>query len=284
MQNNGRQRRGRRGRQRGVSEEQQPLTNESAIGLQSLRKKRPSGSSLPPTAYDPNYVPGKNPQYIGLDDAEPEQQRSRRRRRRRGGGQSQHNGQSHGHHRDNQPRDGQPRDGQPRDGQPREGQQREGQQRYGHKRQGRQRRHRQGQQGQGQQEPGQNPQHQRQRHRYQDQQQPFREGENRGRNRRRRRNRNRNPNHLPEGAQPLTSESPLLRGAGNRQRRQRGKPGKGRLSLGMVKRRLGRETGRSKVYTSDMFLYKENLDPRKPAERKMRSRRHKPDSETNNQE
>jgi hypothetical protein len=36
------------------------------------------------------------------------------------------------------------------------------------------------------------------------------------------------------------------------------------------------EPGRSKVYTSEMFIYKENLDPNKPSERKMRSRRKRP--------
>lgn len=84
--------------------------------------------------------------------------------------------------------------------------------------------------------------------------------------------------------QPLTSESPLTRQASNRRGNQ-GRPGrkgsgKGRMSFGVAKRRTRKEPGRSTVYTSDMFMYKENLDPRKPSERKMRSRRHKPDSDS----
>lgn len=47
--------------------------------------------------------------------------------------------------------------------------------------------------------------------------------------------------------------------------------------FGMVpaKKRATLEERRSKVYTSQMFQYKENLDERKPTERKMRSRRKK---------
>jgi len=44
----------------------------------------------------------------------------------------------------------------------------------------------------------------------------------------------------------------------------------------MAKKDQTKAPGRSKVYTSDMFIYKENLVPDKPAERKMRSRRNRP--------
>jgi hypothetical protein len=44
-------------------------------------------------------------------------------------------------------------------------------------------------------------------------------------------------------------------------------------------RRFDTEPKRSKVYTSEMFIYKENLDEKKPTERKMRSRRKRPSSD-----
>lgn len=47
----------------------------------------------------------------------------------------------------------------------------------------------------------------------------------------------------------------------------------------MAKKSQTKAPGRSKVYTSDMFIYKENLVPDKPVERKMRSRRNKPSDE-----
>jgi hypothetical protein len=43
-------------------------------------------------------------------------------------------------------------------------------------------------------------------------------------------------------------------------------------------RRFDTEPKRSKAYTSETFMYKENLDEKKPAERKMRSRRKRPSS------
>ena len=39
------------------------------------------------------------------------------------------------------------------------------------------------------------------------------------------------------------------------------------------KKRDDRTDRRSKVYTSQMFIYKENLDERKPTERTLRTRR-----------
>lgn len=56
------------------------------------------------------------------------------------------------------------------------------------------------------------------------------------------------------------------------------------MSFGLAKRRSKSDSGRSTVYTSDMFIYKENLDPRKPTERKMRSRRNKPSSDSKTEE
>lgn len=44
-------------------------------------------------------------------------------------------------------------------------------------------------------------------------------------------------------------------------------------------RRFDTEPKRSKVYTSEMFIYKENLDEKKPTERKMRSRRKRPSAD-----
>jgi hypothetical protein len=59
---------------------------------------------------------------------------------------------------------------------------------------------------------------------------------------------------------------------GGRNQGQRGK-GKGK-GIGMVsKKRDDRTDRRSKVYTSQMFIYKENLDERKPTERTLRTRR-----------
>lgn len=62
--------------------------------------------------------------------------------------------------------------------------------------------------------------------------------------------------------------------AGGRNQAQRGK-GKGKAKgIGMVsKKRDDRTERRSKVYTSQMFIYKENLDERKPTERTLRTRR-----------
>lgn len=45
-------------------------------------------------------------------------------------------------------------------------------------------------------------------------------------------------------------------------------------------KRKDKDDRRSKVYSSDMFFYKENLDEKKPAERKMRSRRKRPSSDS----
>ena len=67
MQKSGRNRRGRQGRQRGASDGEQPLTNESTMGILNKKRRKKSDYSVPPSAIDPNYVPGQNPQY-----AEPE--------------------------------------------------------------------------------------------------------------------------------------------------------------------------------------------------------------------
>jgi hypothetical protein len=47
----------------------------------------------------------------------------------------------------------------------------------------------------------------------------------------------------------------------------------------VAKKRDDQTARRSKVYTSQMFIYKENLDERKPTERTIRTRRKKSSDE-----
>lgn len=75
----------------------------------------------------------------------------------------------------------------------------------------------------------------------------------------------------------------LLRGRASRGKGRQGAyggrgRGKANGRVGLVTKKRAEKLGRSKVYTSSMFLYKENLVETKPAERKLRSRRKKPDS------
>lgn len=52
-------------------------------------------------------------------------------------------------------------------------------------------------------------------------------------------------------------------------------------TIGMVtKKRAEREPKGPKVYSSHMFMYKENLDERKPTERTLRTRRKKSSDDT----
>lgn len=276
MQNNGRHRRSRKGRRRSDTDEQQPLTNESAIGLLSQRRRRNSSYNTPPSMYDPNYVPGRNPQYADPDSNDvnsvrEERSQHRYRRDRRPSRRSAAHGQRHeGNVEGAETQES--FDGTGR--QPHYGEQPSLERQYnrGRRRRRRGRHHTQGASSGAHHGNGAQPQSQGV--------QPGNEYiPERGRRRRRQRTRSE--------SQPPTSDSTQQR---SRHRRTGGRgsqskrAGKGRMSFGLAKRRAIRETGRSKVYTSDMFLYKENLDPRKPAERKMRSRRHKPSDDTNTME
>ncbi|MEY3386645.1 MAG: hypothetical protein RIR53_1456 [Bacteroidota bacterium] len=108
----------------------------------------------------------------------------------------------------------------------------------------------------------------------------------------------RRPTFSGDERQPLSNESPALRGRagggargkGGSQSRGRGgrgaaqgrgrtQGGRGQSSSGFgspASKRKEREVRRSKAYVSDAFMYRENLDEAKPTERKMRSRRNKP--------
>ena len=111
--------------------------------------------------------------------------------------------------------------------------------------------------------------------------------------------------HDGDERQPLTNESPSLRGRSGRPPARGGRggaPSGGRRSgpsssggrgMGGGRRREGfssptgsgparkRDTDerRSKAYASDIYVFKENLDENKPQERKMRSRRKKSSSD-----
>lgn len=206
MQQPGNNRRGRSKRRRGGNGEQQPLTNESTIGLQTKKRSKKANYRVPPSAVDPNYVPGKNPQYADPDQGDEQGSGTR-------SGQPRHNGNGVV----------------------------KGKTSQGEERQGR------------------------------------------------RRKRSSKPKNNRSG-QPKTTD-PQGRATSPDDRRTKGRPGKNQKGngqqqrgknkrrgkgLGMAKKTQTKETGRSKVYTSDMFIYKENLVPDKPAERKMRSRRNKP--------
>ncbi|MCX6139267.1 MAG: hypothetical protein NTX15_00270 [Candidatus Kapabacteria bacterium] len=94
--------------------------------------------------------------------------------------------------------------------------------------------------------------------------------------------------------QPITSENPANRsprgrsgggGFGGRPRTgSGGRPqrggGSGYGAHGGPARRNSNDEGRSKVYTSDRLVFKENLDEKKPTERKMRSRRTRPSDDS----
>ncbi|MBC8124398.1 MAG: hypothetical protein H7X70_01570, partial [Candidatus Kapabacteria bacterium] len=89
--------------------------------------------------------------------------------------------------------------------------------------------------------------------------------------------------------QPLTSENPANRsprgrtgGGGFGGRPRSGAGGRPQRSGGQggPAKRNTRDEGRSKVYTSDRLVFKENLDEKKPTERKMRSRRTRPSDDS----
>jgi hypothetical protein len=72
---------------------------------------------------------------------------------------------------------------------------------------------------------------------------------------------------------------------GRKQAGGKGRPVKGRggktKAIGMVtKKRAEREPKTAKVYSSQMFMYRENLDERKPTERTLRTRRKKSSDDT----
>ena len=208
MQQPGNNRRGRSKRRRGGNGERQPLTNESTIGLQTKKRSKKANYRVPPSAVDPNYVPGKNPQYADLDEGDGEGSRKR-------DGQPRHNGNGVV----------------------------QGKTSQGEDRQGRRRKRSSGS----------------------------------------RNNRSGQPKTTdPQGRATSTDERRTKGRPGKNQKGkgqqqpQRGKNKRRGKGLGMAKKAQSREQGRSKVYTSDMFIYKENLVPDKPVERKMRSRRNKP--------
>lgn len=296
MQEHGRNRSGRRERQDG-DPEQQPLSNESAMGLvPARRKKKPVGKN-PQLIYNSEYVPGRNPQFVNGDEPEGgrKQYYSKTKKQnqpvqRQGGAQEgkRYSGQQRGAHPDNphranrqgrqygRPMQGQyrkpledglqqpdqrdvsrggrfqrprPRNAQyPQPGQHQEGQQRTGQQRTGHQRSGQ---HRTGQQRTGQHGTGQQPSGQQ------------RSGQQR------------------TGPQRFGQQRAGQQRTGPQRGRFQGKPlQRGRsAALGQSRRVNPKDLGHTKVYTADTFIYKENLDPRKPTERKMRSRRNRPTEE-----
>lgn len=85
--------------------------------------------------------------------------------------------------------------------------------------------------------------------------------------------------------QPLTSENPSAPRARGRARPGGGyKKRTGGSAPPPARRRTDGKELRTKVYTSDTFLYKENLDEQKPTERKMRSRRKKPSGDSSKPE
>lgn len=86
-------------------------------------------------------------------------------------------------------------------------------------------------------------------------------------------------------AQPYGSGNGSQGGARNRNNNKRTfSKGKGKPRLGLAERKNHTEVSRSKVYTSDMFLYRENLDPNKPKERKMRSRKKRTDDNNSSED
>ncbi len=207
MQQPGNNRRGRSKRQRGAHGERQPLTNESTIGLQTKKRSKKANYRVPPSAVDPNYVPGKNPQYADLDEGDDKTPPQRK------DGQPRHNGNG-------------VVKGKTTQGDEQRGRRRKRSSKPKHNRSG--------------QPKTTDPQ-----------------------------GRTSSPDDRRTSGRPGKN----AKGKGQQQRGKQKRRGKG---LGMAKKTQSKETGRSKVYTSDMFIYKENLVPDKPVERKMRSRRHKP--------
>jgi hypothetical protein len=257
MQHGKPRRRGDNRQRRGGNGEQQPLSNESSLSFEQRKKRsnskrsRPPFDRVPPQAIDPNYVPGQNPQFRNQwdeqqpessfpDDRQPRTNDSYGLRRSSDGNNRRpsQRGRTSGSQRSGQQRRD---DGRPQrrdDGRPprREGQQFREDGRPPRREDGRPPRR----------EDGRPP-------RREDGRPPRREGQ-----------------QSREGGRPPRRDG---------QQRRNGPPSssarKGR-GLGLAKKQQSKAPGRSKVYTSDMFLYKENLDPTKPSERKMRSRRNRP--------
>ena len=215
MQRSNRNRRGRNER-RGGSGEQQPLTNDSRMGILSAKKRKRSTRSQSPSAYDPNYVPGKDPQHVEEDVEQKAKEQELE---------------------EQQPKDTESPGVYKRKPQPKP-------------------------------RPKNNSETNRQRRPKRGTKRDTKRDEETKRRREPENKRRRKPGNSAQPGKPAQPRSKVAR--------------RGRVK--MAKKNEGADLGRSKVYTSDTFIYKENLDPNKPTERKMRSRRTKPSDESQSED